>query len=457
MLKFKDLNILYYITSGIKNKRLYGGKAFLVNYCLKGKEKSLTLNLIKTILKNECLDIESIDDYRFFNYKKNGLIKIDESFSCPLESNKIKLQIHMKKSINKNIVEINSLFNKMENKIIDLNNLKDWNMNNKNIDVYFLYASPLIKMDKRDKIDEEYVTINYRSEIRNLNKIFENSKKEFKCIFECANEKKLRDAIIKQPKILHISSHGYLDENKEYSLRLEDKGILQVIEQKRLKEILSDVSAQLKNIDLVFVSTCYSENFGKLFLENQVKNVIYIQGKAPISDMAAVKFSTIFYGELVKGSTIKDAFDKSKQLIQSDIEKDYFQLNKCCCNHWHKPGKLCLLNDEHIKFYVHKKYHIRCECDFDEYNIHEDNCKLLKIIKEDKAEKYFYFEKNNNNTIKICCMCSKPIDNNKEKMVAHSESFKFILNQLNPDDNNIIFKYKNPGSFQKNSNECLYN
>ena len=64
MLKFKDLNILYYITSGIKNKRLYGGKAFLVNYHLKGKEKSLTLNLIKTILKNECLDIESIDDYR---------------------------------------------------------------------------------------------------------------------------------------------------------------------------------------------------------------------------------------------------------------------------------------------------------------------------------------------------------------------------------------------------------
>ena len=238
---------------------------------------------------------------------------------------------------------------------------------------------------------------------------------------------------------------------------MEDKGILQVIEQKRLKEILSDVSAQLKNIDLVFVSTCYSENFGKLFLENQVKNVIYIQGKAPISDMAAVKFSTIFYGELVKGSTIKDAFDKSKQLIQSDIEKDYFQLNKCCCNHWHKPGKLCLLNDEHIKFYVHKKYHIRCECDFDEYNIHEDNCKLLKIIKEDKAEKYFYFEKNNNNTIKICCMCSKPIDNNKEKMVAHSESFKFILNQLNPDDNNIIFKYKNPGSFQKNSNVYIIN
>jgi hypothetical protein len=267
----------------------------------------------------------------------------------------------------------------------------------------------------------------------------------------------LRDALIKQPKILHISAHGFFDQKRIYSLHLEDKGILKRVDQDRLKQILSSVSDQLKNIDLVFVSTCYSENFGKLFLENQVKNVIYIQGKTPISDMVAVKFSAIFYDKLVKGCTIKDAFNKTKELIQSDKDLDFSKLNKCCCHHWHKPGKLCLLNDEHIKFLIHKNYHIRCECDFDEYNIHENNCKLLKLIKEDKAEKYFYFEKNNNNTIKICCMCSKPIDNNKEKMVAHSESFKFILNQLNPDDNNIIFKYKNPGSFQKNSNVYIIN
>ena len=407
MIKFSNLNVLYYITSGIKYKRLYGGKPFFVSYPLKGKERNISLHLIKTILSKERMDLQAIDNYRIFNNNKKGFVKIDESFSCPLDSDEIILQIHMKKTKNRNIIEINSLFNKMENKINDLEDLKDWNQNNKNIDLYYLYASPMIRIKTKGKIEEEFKPINYRSEIKNLNKIFENSKKEFKCIFECANEKTLRDAIIKQPKIIHISSHGFLNENREYLLYLEEKAVLQTIHQKRLKEILSDVTAQLKNIDLVFVSTCYSENLGKLFLEYGVKNVIYIQGKTPISDMAAVKFNDIFYSELVKGSTIKDAFDKSKRLIQSDKEKDFFQIYKCCCSHWHKPDEFCPLNKE-----IHNKYHIKCDCDFDEYNIHDENCKIIKLIKNDKAEKYFYFEKNKNK-IKICCICCKPNDNKK--------------------------------------------
>ena len=452
MIKFSNLNVLYYITSGIKYKRLYGGKPFFVSYPLKGKERNISLHLIKTILSKERMDLQAIDNYRIFNNNKKGFVKIDESFSCPLDSDEIILQIHMKKTKNRNIIEINSLFNKMENKINDLEDLKDWNQNNKNIDLYYLYASPMIRIKTKGKIEEEFKPINYRSEIRNLNKIFENSKKEFKCIFECANEKTLRDAIIKQPKIIHISSHGFLNENREYLLYLEEKAVLQTIHQKRLKEILSDVTAQLKNIDLVFVSTCYSENLGKLFLEYGVKNVIYIQGKTPISDMAAVKFNDIFYSELVKGSTIKDAFDKSKRLIQSDKEKDFFQIYKCCCSHWHKPDEFCPLNKE-----IHNKYHIKCDCDFDEYNIHDENCKIIKLIKNDKAEKYFYFEKNKNK-IKICCICCKPNDNSiQEEMLPHDESFKFILKQQNPNDNNIIFKYKKSGTFQKNKNCYIIN
>ena len=70
---------------------------------------------------------------------------------------------------------------------------------------------------------------------------------------------------------------GYLMK-KEYALYLEEKGILQIIHQKRLKEILSRVSNKLKNIDLIFVSSCYSQTLGELFLEYKTKNVIYIQG-----------------------------------------------------------------------------------------------------------------------------------------------------------------------------------
>ena len=229
---------------------------------------------------------------------------------------------------------------------------------------------------------------------------------------------------------------------------------MQIIHQNRLKEILNRVSNQLKNIDLVFVSSCYSETLGELFLEYGVKNVIYIQGKTPISDRAAIKFSEYFYSELIKSSTVKDAFNKSIRIVQSDKEKDYFQITKCCCTHWHKEKCYFMGN----KDYNHNRYHIKCDCEYDESNIHEENCQLILLIKKDKVEDLFYFEKNINNTIKICCSCCKPSnDNIKEKMLPHEESFKFILKQNNQHDNTIIFQSKKPGKLYKNKNCYIMN
>ena len=142
--------------------------------------------------------------------------------------------------------------------------------------------------------------------------------------------------LIKQPKILHISSHGRLDENLKYSLILEEKGVLQKINLDRIKEILTTLRNQIKKIDLVFASTCYSEALGKLFLDFGIKNVIYIQGMTPVSDKAAINFSKNFYSEIINGTPIGDAYDKSKKLVQSDKEKEYFNIEKCCCSHWHR-------------------------------------------------------------------------------------------------------------------------
>ena len=457
MSKITNLDVLYYITSGIRNIRMYDGKPFYINYPLKSKENNFNIKLIKSILEKDKIDISNIDEYRYLNKNKNGFIKIKESFLYPLESNELILQIHFKEQKNKDILEIESSFNNMTLKVKELEDKKNIKKTykNDNTDFYFLYASPIVSKKKededKDKYEEEYTPINYRPEIKKICNIFENSKKEYNCIFECANEKKLREALIKQPKILHISSHGKLYENRQYSLFLEEKGVLQKVTQKRLKEILSIYSNQLKNIDLVFASTCYSETLGKLFLESGINNVIYIQGMNKVSDKAAIKFSELFYKELIKGNTIKDSFDKSKRLIQSDKGKESFQYRKCCCSHWHASD--CPLRNV---VNIHNKYHIKCDCDFEEYNIHDENCKLLQVIKNDKVEKYFFFEKNNNNTIKICCICCKPQDD-KEKMLPHGESFKFILKQKNPNDNNIIFRYKNEGKMTKNKNCYIMN
>ena len=455
MSKNKTLNILYYITSGPRHKRLYEGKPFYINYTLKTKIKTFNIELIKEIISQDEIDISIIDDYRYYNKTKNGFVKIKDSISYPLELNEIlTLQIHYGFEINPELIDLETEYNKMENKLIELeekNNLYK-NIKDENIDLYFLYASPILNKHRSEVFKE----INYRSEIKQLINIFEKSKQEYNCIFECANKEKLKNAIIKQPKILHISSHGFFDENKEYYLRLEEKGVLQEIHEKELEIILKLVSNQLEKIDLVFASTCYSQKLGELFLANGIKNVIYIQGMNPVSDKAAIKFSANFYSELIKGNNIFDAFYKTKQLVELDKEKDKFQLKKCCCNHWHDQ-KICPLI-KNIKAF-HSLYHIKkCDCEYEEYNIHEENCAFIENIKRNKGENNFYFEKYNNNTFKICCICCKPSDNkSNEKMLPHGESFKFILKQKNPGEKQVIFKFKKEGKLNKNKNIYIMN
>ena len=456
MSKNKTLNILYYITSGPNHKRLYEGKPFYINYILTSKIKTFNIELIKKIISEDEIDISIIDDYRYYNKNKNGFIKIKESISYPLELNEIlTLQIHFGIEKYPDLLDLETEYNKMENKIFELEekNNQYKNISNENLDLYFLYASPIL--DIYDQ--EEYKPINYRSEIKELINIFEKSKKEYNCIFECADKEKLINAIIKQPKILHISSHGDFDQKKEYYLNLEKGGAVQQIHQDELKNLLQLVSNQLKNIDLVFASTCYSEKLGELFLANGINNVIYIQGMTKVSDKAAIKFSTNFYSELIKGNNIYDAFYKTKKLVELDKEKDKFQLKKCCCTHWHNKEVCPLINKK--KKNLHNLYHIKkCECDNEEYNIHEENCALIENIKKNKDEENFYFEKYINNTFKICCECCRPSDDkNNEKMLPHEESFKFILKQKKPGEKHVIFKFKKEGKLNKNKNIYIMN
>ena len=470
-----NLIVLYYLTSGPRHQRLYDGKPFCTLYPLKMKENNINLTLIKSILEQDKVDISMIDDYRYFNKKKKGFIRMNKSSSFPIESNEIILQIHYGKEKNPDLIEIQDYYYNMKNNLRELDDIKNINKlyKNENIDLFYLYASPIIKFSQsiQNKI-EITKHINYRSEIKNIINLFTNTKNEFYCLFECSNEKMFKEALIKQPKILHISSHGELDKVGNYSLNLEEKGELQQINQKRLEEILSSCSNKLENIDLVFASTCYSQFLGKLFLKYGAKNVIYIQGMTPVSDKAALKFTEYLYIELLKGNSIEEAFNLSKIRVQSAKEKEDYQIKPCCCdNHFHsncllkkdekdekgekdkkdKKGEKDEKDEKEKKYknkedYIHKKYHSKkiCDCEFEEYNIHENNCKLMKLIREEKDEKFFYFEKNTNNTTKICC---------EKDMPPHGESFKFILESKNEmNKKKIIFRYKKEGKLTKNKN-----
>jgi len=446
----KNLIVLYYVTSGSKHERIYEGRPLSAKYPLKTNIKEINLELIKEILEKEKINISLIDDYRYDYKNKKGLIKINEATKIPIKQNEILyLQIHLKEERNSDIIEIEKCYNKIKFKISQIEQLKKLNQlkKKKRIDLFFLYASPIVIFKGGPKVYVESTNpINYREEIKNLVHIFNKPKYEFTCFFECGTEKKLIEALIKEPKILHISSHGKLNIKKEYSLFLEHKGELNKIPQLRLTQILKSYSNILKKINLVFASTCHSQFLGNLFLENGVKNVICIHRMTPISDKAALQFSENLYNEIIKGNTIEEAFNKAQLRIQSSNEKESFKINDCCCfNHNHLSP--CPLDNKANKYKIHEKYHSKkkCECDFEECNIHKDNCELIKLIKENKDEKYFCFEKNAGNIIKICCSCLK------DQIPPHSESFKFILLSKAKEDKKIkIFPYKKEGKLKKN-------
>ena len=51
MSKIKNLNVIYYLTSGNRHIRMYNGKPFYICYPLKSKENTINLALIKNILE----------------------------------------------------------------------------------------------------------------------------------------------------------------------------------------------------------------------------------------------------------------------------------------------------------------------------------------------------------------------------------------------------------------------
>ena len=278
----------YYFTTGPTYKKNIINENFFYtdfNY------NTFNLEKIKNILLTEKINIDNIDNYRYYDADKKGYIKIKENKDYSKPSNKFILECHYKMN-DPFLYEFDNLYNdikykykKIQNQITYLNRYQN---NEEKYDLIYLYASPLTINKK-----EQFIPINYRLEIQKILQLMNKSKKQFNCLFECADEKIFRNLIKKQTKILHISSHGYLEDYNyhDYCLTLEEKGSEQHINKDILNEILKASTEQIQKIDLIIISTCYSQQLGELFIQNNAKNVIYIHGYTEISNLASVKFT----------------------------------------------------------------------------------------------------------------------------------------------------------------------
>ena len=118
---------------------------------------------------------------------------------------------------------------------------------------------------------------------------------------------------------LHFAGHGI--KNSDYKgFNLKGEGDILIFEQEdgtphylsefKLKSMLQESKS---DIQFVLISSCHSENIGRVFYNAGVKHVICIRQEDQIMDEASIKFSSMFYEILFKyNKTICEAFALAK-------------------------------------------------------------------------------------------------------------------------------------------------
>ena len=453
-----DMLIEYYFTSGTSHFQLNKKSPFICEASF--PQHVFTLSDIISTLQEDKIDISIIDSYKYYSEHKNGYIKIDSEKRYPTQK-KLKLLLHIQDQHDnelqdiesqiasiENMIELNSSFFHTSHSMQSLASFKyDFISNNNNnnnqlqqtqyttnqLDLMYLYASPIVKCVKNSNSNsycEFTEQLDYQGEIDKILNIITESKKAFNAEFKATDFETFIDAIRSYPKILHISSHGVIKENKDkkmFYLCLEKDGCYTEISEERIRAVLQD--EKISNIDLVFISACHSEALGKIFYDSGIKSVICVNLMTKISDFAAQLFCSSFYQFLLNGHTISDSFEKSKNIFRDGALQD--TLHECCCNHKHNSTcKYIQMSKEQQQQY-HMMYHSKiCSCSYKEYNIHVINCKFVKrnqLIYND-CMKVIKIE--NGALIRICC-CSPEI--------PHNESNKFILINNDAYKNYIVF------------------
>ena len=124
MLKFNELKVNYFLTQGPLFRRINTiEKPFCVECLLSPSQTQINLILIKQIMCKE-INIYNVEEYRYFHPTKKGYMKITNTSSYPIESNEIILQIQLKPSENKELIELKKINETLELKLKEYEKIK---------------------------------------------------------------------------------------------------------------------------------------------------------------------------------------------------------------------------------------------------------------------------------------------------------------------------------------------
>lgn len=207
-------------------------------------------------------------------------------------------------------------------------NVLPLDMSNARLHLAFLFSSPLIR--RTGMSIENIMQLDYLTEINDILKVCSKRKYEMKYKADVATVSNLRSTITDCPIALHFSGHGIentpenlgaeyaLFKTKGNILLLEDEhGMADYFYEEDLKYMI-EISKY--TFEVVFVSSCYSQFAGEVFLNAGAKHVVCIKAGERISDKASLRFSKVFYETLfVKNYNVCSAFNIAKEEINKVI------------------------------------------------------------------------------------------------------------------------------------------
>eukprot|EP00930_Biecheleria_cincta_P015462 TRINITY_DN12898_c0_g1_i2.p1 TRINITY_DN12898_c0_g1~~TRINITY_DN12898_c0_g1_i2.p1 ORF type:complete len:781 (-),score=112.28 TRINITY_DN12898_c0_g1_i2:151-2493(-) len=179
--------------------------------------------------------------------------------------------------------------------------------------VFCLYASPL-----------DRPAINVRLEVETLRDALAESNSPVKLKVGCCTAstltKLLTLATARKGLILHLSAHAVMSDKGELGLVLEDgRGASHVLWRQNLEEILGIRERGLRNVSLLFLSSCWSQELAQVFVECGCRHVVALRSK--VHDTAATRFASHFYLSLGVGEPLLTAWEKARTMLRNDSDE----------------------------------------------------------------------------------------------------------------------------------------
>lgn len=403
-----------------KSKKIF--LKIIVKPCFGQTEKEINLRFKKLENENEELrsSLEKLQKFVYSNFP--GLSSLS---NCELVAQKSS-EVDLKElSLIPHTASFSSAMDRIPS--MNQNTIKD-------PDIAYLYAFPMVKEDDKKKKEALKNSIDGGKELEALQEEVKASRKELILKVDVGTLDNLTKAIEMKPKILHISCHGgyeFIDGTAKIYLYLENNemtGVNEKYDEETIRKWFLPEKGNEIFPKLVFVSACYSEQFGKIIFDAGINNVIAIHSHTQIVDEAATRFATKLYHHLLQGKTVKEAFEKAKD----DGKKTFKKIENCCCMHKHKDCCKWIAHweDSDKSHLIHAH---GCSCDFGG-NIHLESCQWVKEMRK-KDFMIEPFDKNDNKKYcKVCC-CD-PLG------LPHNEEEKFLLLTRNEDEK--LFDEKTP-------------